>query len=125
MARSEASVDAASVYSFTTEDTATSEELARRSNKRYKWHKKFAYQKLQGWRPILMPRHAGEGPRRRAGGRAGAAGTRTPSAAAGAAAAAAGSFAAAPPLAFPFCSHLRLAPVPPLQSCSSWLPACC
>lgn len=58
MPRSELSTDAASVYSFTTEDTATSEELARRRPKKYKFHKKFAYQKFKGWRPILTARGA-------------------------------------------------------------------
>lgn len=60
MPRSEASGDATSVYSFTTEDTATSEELARRRPKKYSFYKRFAYQKLNGWRPVLSPHGAGE-----------------------------------------------------------------
>lgn len=58
MPRSEASGDATSVYSFTTEDTATSEELARRRPKKYSFYKRFAYQKLNGWRPVLSPHGA-------------------------------------------------------------------
>lgn len=55
MPRSNLSTDT-SVHSFTTEDTATSVEAERRRGpKKYKWHKKFAYQKFKGWRPILSP----------------------------------------------------------------------
>jgi hypothetical protein len=61
MPRSEVSgEDAQSVYSFTTQDTATSEELGRRrGQKKYNFHKRFAYQKLDGWRPVLSPHKAG------------------------------------------------------------------
>lgn len=33
-------------------------ELEKREKKKYRWHKKFAYQKFKGWRPILTPHHA-------------------------------------------------------------------
>ena len=64
MPRSEQSgEDNQSVYSFTTQDTATSEEVARRRGpKKYSFHKRFAYQKLNGWRPILAPVTAGGWP---------------------------------------------------------------
>ncbi|KAL4437762.1 hypothetical protein ABPG77_005674 [Micractinium sp. CCAP 211/92] len=58
MPRSNVSADT-SVHSFTTEDTATSADTERRrAPKKYKWHKKFAYQKFKGWRPILTPHNA-------------------------------------------------------------------
>lgn len=60
MPRSELSVEA-SETSYTTADTAASGVVKdKNGRKTYKWHKKFAYQKFQGWRPILTPHNAGE-----------------------------------------------------------------
>ena len=51
---------AGSVHSFTTEQTSATDELnSANSHKKYKWHKRFAYQKFVGWRPILTPHIAG------------------------------------------------------------------
>ncbi|PSC75562.1 ALA-interacting subunit 3 [Micractinium conductrix] len=58
MPRSELSVEA-SETSYTTADTAASGVVKdKNGRKTYKWHKKFAYQKFQGWRPILTPHNA-------------------------------------------------------------------
>ncbi len=62
MPHSDVDDSASCAPSFTTEASDASARGARRGAKKYKWHKRFAYQKFVGWRPILTPRIAGAPP---------------------------------------------------------------
>ena len=63
MPHSDVDDSASCAPSFTTE--ASDGAHGPRGAKKYKWHKRFAYQKFVGWRPILSPRNAGGLRRRR------------------------------------------------------------
>lgn len=57
MPHSDVDDSASCAPSFTT-DASDGAHGPRRGAKKYKWHKRFAYQKFVGWRPILTPRIA-------------------------------------------------------------------
>lgn len=61
MPHSDVDDSASCAPSFTT-DASDGAHGQRRGAKKYKWHKRFAYQKFAGWRPILTPRIAGAPP---------------------------------------------------------------